>query len=312
MNQNSKQDKLPKNSDTKDTKILKNSNGHTAISEETADKILHQLEFYFSDSNLRTDKFLKTCIYSTQEGYVDIEVLLKFNKMRTLCNGDLKTLVSVAQKSQQLVLSEDHTKIKRKAPIPEKFDNFSTRTIYVDNLPKNSTIESLQAIFNKSGKINIINIPKDKESKQIKGFAFVEYNTLEQAKKAILDFNGVTIADCEQPLYVITKKEWSEMKRQYLENLETPTQNIEQNKTSTQILNEDNSLYEDKKKKGKRKFTNENTHIYFNEEGITAQEPVNNVNNCSNTKTVERIHIKFDEDATTSDVQEPKTKKKKT
>jgi len=249
LNKTSKKDQLPKNTKTKDPKIPKNSSGHTIISEDIEDKILHQLEFYFSDSNLRTDKFLKNCINSTQEGYVDSVILLKFNKIRTLCNGNLETLVNVAQKSQQLVLSEDHTKIKRKAPIPDKFDNFSTRTIYVDNLPKNSTIESLQGIFSKSGKINIINLPKDKDSKQIKGFAFVEYDTLEQAKKAILDFNGVIINDCEQPFYVITKKEWSEMKRQYLENLEDPIQNIEQNKTSKQIFNEEDSLYEDKKKK---------------------------------------------------------------
>ena len=38
------------------------------------------LEFYFSDSNLCKDAFLRTQIESNEEGWIPVELLLTFNK----------------------------------------------------------------------------------------------------------------------------------------------------------------------------------------------------------------------------------------
>ena len=42
-------------------------------------KLLRQLEFYFSDSNLPRDKFLRETVERDPESYVDLKLILKFN-----------------------------------------------------------------------------------------------------------------------------------------------------------------------------------------------------------------------------------------
>jgi hypothetical protein len=60
-------------------------------------KIRQQLEFYFSDSNLSKDRFLKQEIASNSDGYLKANTFLKFNKIRLLTT-DLKEIVKSAKK----------------------------------------------------------------------------------------------------------------------------------------------------------------------------------------------------------------------
>ena len=48
-------------------------------------KVLRQFEFYFSDSNFRRDKFLRGKADEDEAGFVDLSVLLTFNRMKQLC-----------------------------------------------------------------------------------------------------------------------------------------------------------------------------------------------------------------------------------
>lgn len=43
-----------------------------------------QVEFYFSDSNFRHDKFLRLKASEDSEGYVPLSVLLTFNRLKAL------------------------------------------------------------------------------------------------------------------------------------------------------------------------------------------------------------------------------------
>ncbi|KAJ8139152.1 hypothetical protein OY671_007636, partial [Metschnikowia pulcherrima] len=45
------------------------------------DKVKKQVEFYFSDSNLQTDKFLFK-IYEANDGWVELKTILTFGRMR--------------------------------------------------------------------------------------------------------------------------------------------------------------------------------------------------------------------------------------
>lgn len=51
---------------------------------DIAAKICKQVEFYFSDSNIVKDKFLKGKIAENAEGWVPIEILANFNRMKQL------------------------------------------------------------------------------------------------------------------------------------------------------------------------------------------------------------------------------------
>ena len=48
------------------------------------DRIRKQLEFYFGDSNLSRDKFLCQLIEKDKRGCVDIEIFLKFNRIKSI------------------------------------------------------------------------------------------------------------------------------------------------------------------------------------------------------------------------------------
>ena len=54
-----------------------------------AHKIIRQLEFYFGDSNIVRDKFLLEEIQKNDEGWVPMEILLKFKRLASLSDHPL-------------------------------------------------------------------------------------------------------------------------------------------------------------------------------------------------------------------------------
>lgn len=64
------------------------------------------------------------------------------------------------------------------------------KNLYVGNLTTNVTESVIRDNFSAAGKIVSINIIKDNYRKESKGFAFVEMETEDEARKAIEMFNG--------------------------------------------------------------------------------------------------------------------------
>ena len=93
------------------------------------DQLLQQFHFYFSDSNLAKDKFLKEKITENEGGWVPLSLFMTFNKydsyiisehrVKELTN-DPKRICEILRKSTFLEISEDQLKIRRKAPYLEK------------------------------------------------------------------------------------------------------------------------------------------------------------------------------------------------
>ena len=54
------------------------------MSAATADKVVRQIEFYFSDSNLPRDRFMLERVHENPEGYVDIGLIATFARMRDI------------------------------------------------------------------------------------------------------------------------------------------------------------------------------------------------------------------------------------
>ena len=94
-------------------------------------RLQKQLEYYFSDANLRRDAHLKGLAGagddSTLRAWVDLEHVLAFARARAILNDDgepaakrAKTIPAVAldaaRASSALELSEDATKIRRAQP----------------------------------------------------------------------------------------------------------------------------------------------------------------------------------------------------
>ncbi|XP_043604311.1 la-related protein 7 [Bombus pyrosoma] len=161
--------------------------------------ILKQMEFYFSDANLSKDRFLSNLV--KEDPYVDLSVFLKFNKIRELTT-DINRISKGVQASTILSLSEDGMKIRRITPIAPK-ENTDECTVYVQNLPPDADHETLSSIFSQYGQVVYVSIPRFKNNKKIKGFAFVEYDTIESAKNCLKAFEK---KGCVLPSYTTPDK----------------------------------------------------------------------------------------------------------
>ena len=61
--------------------------------------------------------------------------------------------------------------------------------LYVGNLPYETSESDLQALFEGTGAVNTINIVRDRATGQPRGFAFVEMNDVDGARRAITELD---------------------------------------------------------------------------------------------------------------------------
>jgi len=69
--------------------------------------------------------------------------------------------------------------------------------IYVGNLSFSTTEEELKELFAQAGTVVSVALIKDRDTRQSKGFAFVEMSNQAEAEKAIQMFNGKTLGNRE-------------------------------------------------------------------------------------------------------------------
>ncbi|KAK0163699.1 hypothetical protein PV328_002404 [Microctonus aethiopoides] len=148
-------------------------------------QILKQMEFYFSDANLSKDRFLGNLI--STDPYVDLNVFLRCNKIREL-TLDKTRIAKALQTSTILSLSEDKTKVCRTTAINSR-ENCDACTIYAQGLPPNTDHAWLNNIFSQYGSVAYVSIPRYKTNRKLKGFAFIEFETIEGAEKCLKAFH---------------------------------------------------------------------------------------------------------------------------
>ncbi|KAJ8022603.1 La-related protein 7 [Holothuria leucospilota] len=145
--------------------------------------ICSQVEFYFSDPNLRKDRFLNQEIANSTDGYVPLALIASFNKMKALTD-DLGLIRKALQKSEVVQLSQDGTQIKRTKPLEEPKHNPDDCTVYVECLPLTADIAWIQKTFRYCGNVVYVSLPRYRSTGDPKGFAFVEYEKPEEAQRA--------------------------------------------------------------------------------------------------------------------------------
>ncbi|RLN24522.1 la-related protein 6A isoform X1 [Panicum miliaceum] len=164
---------------------------------ELTDQIVKQVEYYFSDENLPTDEFLLKCVKKNKKGFVPIETIASFRRMKKLVQ-DLSVIAAALRTSPKLVVSPDGKRVRRFGPLPQiELKDSKKSTVLVENLPPDFSMESIQEKFGTVGKVvNItINDPElVKESSTAKKptyilsskvHALVEYEAVEAAEKAV-------------------------------------------------------------------------------------------------------------------------------
>ncbi|XP_048365208.1 la-related protein 7 isoform X1 [Sphaerodactylus townsendi] len=151
--------------------------------------IAKQVDFWFGDVNLHKDRFLREQIEKSRDGYVDISLLVSFNKMKKL-TSDRKLIARAVKNSSVVELDLEGIRIRRRQPLGEQPKDVDGRTVYVELLPKNVNHSWIERVFGKCGNVVYISIPRYKTTGDPKGFAFVEFETKEQAEKAIEFLNN--------------------------------------------------------------------------------------------------------------------------
>ncbi|KAH3869873.1 la-related protein 7-like [Dreissena polymorpha] len=151
--------------------------------------IRNQMEFYFSDANLRKDRFLKKAIDATSDGYIALETFLTFNKIKTLTEEVHVLAEAIHNKSQMLQVNAEKTHVKRTTPIQCDV-NVDDRTVYVECLPHNVDHEWVRKVFSACGKVAYVSLPRYNSTGDLKGFAFIEFETTEGAEMACKELNN--------------------------------------------------------------------------------------------------------------------------
>ncbi|KAJ8549346.1 hypothetical protein K7X08_033053 [Anisodus acutangulus] len=174
----------------------------TVLTDDLRNKIVKQVEYYFSDENLPTDKFLLKYVTRDKEGFVPMKVIASFRKVKKLTK-ETSIIAAALGESSLLVVSPDGRKVKRLHPLPlSEIKDPKVCTVLVENLPEDHSVDNLRRIFGKAGNVKHITIrdphtERDPRKcttaeKLLSGklHALVEYNTVEAAEKAVAILNN--------------------------------------------------------------------------------------------------------------------------
>ncbi|XP_020211837.1 la-related protein 6B isoform X2 [Cajanus cajan] len=176
------------------------------LSDEASQKILNQVEYYFSDLNLATTDHLMRFINKDPEGFVPISVVASFKKIKALITSHSQ-LATVLRNSSKLVVSEDGKKIKRQYPLTESdIEELQSRIVVAENLPEDHCHQNLMKVFSAVGSVKTIRTCPPQTSNsgassasrlgKVDGMplsnklhAFVEYESVELAERAVAELN---------------------------------------------------------------------------------------------------------------------------
>ncbi|XP_058101910.1 la-related protein 6B isoform X2 [Magnolia sinica] len=177
-----------------------------SLSEEVTQKVVNQVEYYFSDVNLATTDHLRRFINKDPEGFVPISVVAAFKKIKALVSSN-PLLAKALRTSSKLVVSEDGKKVRRQHPFTDAdVEELQSRIVVAENLPEDHSYQNLMKVFSVVGSVKAIRtcppqttngaVPGASRSGKMdmpfsnKLHAFVEYETVELAEKAVAELNN--------------------------------------------------------------------------------------------------------------------------
>ncbi|CAN6287668.1 unnamed protein product [Urochloa humidicola] len=166
---------------------------------EIAHKIIKQVEYQFSDTNLVANDFLTKIMNKDPEGYVPLSIISSWKKIKAMGVTN-QLLVRALRTSEKLVVSDDGRRVRRAQPFTERHkEEMQSRMVIAENLPDDSTRNSLEKIFGVIGSVKNIRIchPQEPSSSRSsrsdanallvsnKLYALIEYETSQQADRAV-------------------------------------------------------------------------------------------------------------------------------
>ncbi len=165
----------------------------TTTSPDLEQKIIRQIEYYFSDVNMIRDKFLQNEVIK-DDGWIPLSVLTTFKRLQSLTT-DFKAIMNALKKSFSglLQLNETENKIRRHPDrlLPNSQAELEltlrNRTVYVKGFPQTSdvTLDKLLQFFEKYGSTDNIQMKKQFKTKDFNGSVFVVFPSQEKAREFV-------------------------------------------------------------------------------------------------------------------------------
>lgn len=126
--------------------------------DELVEKIIAQVEFYFSDVNITKDAFLLKHVRRNKEGYVSLKLISSFKRVKHIAK-DWRVVAYALRKSTKLQVNEAGTKLRRVDPLPAYDQTAPSRTIVAINVPlEKPTVENVAEMFRNCGEIALVRI----------------------------------------------------------------------------------------------------------------------------------------------------------
>lgn len=127
---------LPNDTDSKREQECEGSQSDNELSQ----KIVTQVEYYFSDDNLVKDSFLMQRINRDKRGFVDLKLIASFKKMKKLTQ-DVNVIAAALHNSRKLEVNKAGTMVRRVAPLPlTKEEAAALRTVVAVNFSETSNL----------------------------------------------------------------------------------------------------------------------------------------------------------------------------
>jgi len=122
---------------------------------ELSQKIITQVEYYFSDKNLVKDSYLMQRINRDKRGYVELKLIASFKKMKKL-KQDIDVIATALRNSKNLEVNKAGTMVRRIAPLPvTKEEAAALKTVVAVNFSESS---NLAEQFGQSGTVTRVRV----------------------------------------------------------------------------------------------------------------------------------------------------------
>uniref|UniRef100_A0A182N7W8 Uncharacterized protein n=1 Tax=Anopheles dirus TaxID=7168 RepID=A0A182N7W8_9DIPT len=127
--------------------------------DDMCEKIVEQVEFYFSNDNILKDAFLLKHVRRNKEGFVSLKLVSSFKRVRQLTKDWRVVGCAIKRKSVKIEVNDLGTKIRRLEALPEHDETTPSRTVVATGLPYDKyTVEKVSELFSKCGEISLIRV----------------------------------------------------------------------------------------------------------------------------------------------------------
>lgn len=127
--------------------------------DDMCEKIIEQVEFYFSNDNILKDAFLLKHVRRNKEGFVSLKLVSSFKRVRQLTKDWRVVGYAIKRKSVKIELNDLGTKIRRLESLPVYDETTPSRTVVATGLPYDKyTVEKVSELFSKCGEISLIRV----------------------------------------------------------------------------------------------------------------------------------------------------------